>query len=352
MTATKYFINPFAVAGDVAAVPDDTQPSGAMSYEQGFTVNYELVQTNPSSRDVPRNQTNQLFLDLTSNVQQYQQIGAPNFITTAQNAGVPYPYNIYSVVVYDDGINGPRKFMSKKNTNTSLPTVTADWLFLDNTATDVAIDNIAFDGSVVTGNSVYYDSTSSTFKQALANGANPQKIIGFAHVASSRVFMTGIIGFLTGLTPGSTYYLSTTTPGALTTIMPSTNAVAVGFSKSTTELMINIQTDSFNPADLFSSSMAVNGYEINNETGSIRQWGVATLPATGTNSSSVNVSFSVAFTGLPFNMLTNMDVTPSAGNVCSSTARGISNSGFTCYGFSNGTLIDPINVWWQALGTK
>jgi hypothetical protein len=185
-----------------------------------------------------------------------------------------------------------------------LPTVKADWLFLDNTATATAIDNAALDGAVVTGDAVYYDSTSSTFKKALANGAAPQKIIGFAHVASSRVFMTGIIGFLTGLTAGNTYYLSTTTAGALTTIIPTINAVAVGFSKSTTELMINIQGDSFNPADLFTASIVTNGYEKNNETGLLKQWGTTgVFPSTGTTVSTVSVVFPIPFSGLPFSIV-------------------------------------------------
>lgn len=350
MSATKYYRNPFGIAGDVSPVPDDTQPSGTVSYEQGFPLGYELPQTDPAYLDVPRAQTNQIYLDITSNIQQYQQVGSPNFITTVQNGGTPYPYGIYAVVVYDDGVNGPRKFMSKKNTNTSLPTVKADWLLIDNTASAVAIDNAALDGAVVTGNAVYYDSVSSTFKQALANGAAPQKIIGFAHTGTGRVFTNGLASFMTGLTPGSTYYLSTTTAGTLTTIMPTTNAVSVGVAKSATELMINIQTDSFNPADLFTSSIILNGYEKNNETGKITQWGSGTLPASGINSSSVPITFPIPFPNNVFNIVTCYAGIPSAGNVISTTFTGQSVTGFLLSGFSNGTFIGTIPVSWQAIG--
>lgn len=314
MTATKYFRNAFAIAGDVADVPDDTQPSGTVSYEQGFPIGYELVQTDPASLDIPRNQTNQLYLDITSNIQQYQQVGSPNFITTAQNAGSPYPYGKYATVTYDDGINGARRFMSKKNTNTSLPTVKADWLFIDNTSGAVVIDNAAFDGAVVQGNAVYYDSASATFKQALANGAGPQKIIGFADVTFARVFTSGFVGFLSGLTAGQTYYLSTTTPGAITNIIPATNVVSVGFSKSATELMINLQLDSYNPESFFTSVIATNGYEKNNLNGRIMQWGKGVIPAPGFGvyEANVAITFPIPFPTAVFSTTSNILSSPGA----------------------------------------
>lgn len=354
MTATKYFRNAFAIAGDVSAVPDDTQPSGTVSYEQGFPIGYELVQTDPAYLDIPRDKTNQLYLDITSNLQQYQQVGAPNFITTLQNGGTPYPYGIYAVVVYDDGVNGTRKFMSKKNTNISLPTVKSDWWLIDNISSGVAIDNATFDGAVVTGNAVYYDSVSSTFKQALANGAAPQNVIGFANIAQGRVYTIGLIGFLSGLTAGSTYYLSTTTAGTITSIMPVTNAVSIGVSKSTTELMINIQTDSFNPSSIFTSSIISNGYEKNNLTGKIEQWGNVSITASGSSRASAAVTFPIPFPNAAFTVTTSYTNIPSLSlGQCSTEVESLSATGFDFF-IDTGSGAIPITLpvigRWIAIG--
>lgn len=243
MTATKYFIDPFAQSGDLTPIPDNTQPSGAVSYNEGFTVNYQLPQTNPSALDVPRTQFNQLMNDITLNLQQYQQVGAPNFITAAQNGGSAFPYNKYSVVTYDDGTNGQRIFMSLINNNTNLPTVASAWWWIDFTSNSVVFNNASFDVSVANGDAVYWDTVSSKFKQALANGSTPQNVVGFADVAFSRVFSSGYVNLLTGLIPGSIYYLSSSTPGQITTVVPSTNIVQMGFAKSATELFVNIQSN-------------------------------------------------------------------------------------------------------------
>ncbi len=246
MTATKYFINPFGQSGDLTPIPDPTQPSGSVSYNEGFPINYQLVQTDPSALDVPRTQFNQLMYDITLNLQQYQQVGAPNFITSAQNGGSAFPYNAYSIVTYDDGTHGPRIFMSKINSNTNLPTDTAAWLWIDNTSGSVVFDNATFDVSVNQGDAVYFDIVSSKFKQALSNGTIAQNVIGFADVTFSRVFNSGDVNFLSGLTGGQIYYLSATTPGQITNILPaSINIVQVGFSKSSTELFASIEFVSY-----------------------------------------------------------------------------------------------------------
>lgn len=127
----KYFIDPFAVDGDITAIPDAVQPSGSVSYSQGFTVNYTLVYpSDPSALPFPRRQFNGLMNDITLNIQQYQQHGTPEFISTADNGGTPFPYEIYSLVRYDDG-GGYKIYQSKVGTNTTLPTNTTNWLALN-----------------------------------------------------------------------------------------------------------------------------------------------------------------------------------------------------------------------------
>lgn len=123
----KFFRIPFALTGTRAAVPD-TDPGGdAVNYEEGWTPPYQLPKTDPLSRNIPRDQSNQLMYDITQELQLLQIHGTPDFITSALNGGTPYSYTLGARVRYDDGTNGPRVFVSRVNANTALPTVAANW---------------------------------------------------------------------------------------------------------------------------------------------------------------------------------------------------------------------------------
>lgn len=99
----KYFIFPFATAGDKLAIPE-ASVGNPVSYEDGWGPDYELdLLTDPSALPIPRDQTNQLYFDITDAIKQYQTHGVPDFITTADNLGVPFPYELYAQVRYDDG---------------------------------------------------------------------------------------------------------------------------------------------------------------------------------------------------------------------------------------------------------
>lgn len=101
-----YFVYPFAQDGDVAAVPTSGVNSGPMSWEAGFTPNYEEdLLTSPSALPIPRTQFNRLLFDITANLQNYQQRGLPYWVSAAENnpGGVPtsLPYPIYARVRYN-----------------------------------------------------------------------------------------------------------------------------------------------------------------------------------------------------------------------------------------------------------
>ena len=59
--ASKFFRFAFGVSGDKVAVPDDLDPSGYVSYKEGFPPDYELPKTDPSRKPVPRDKTNQIY---------------------------------------------------------------------------------------------------------------------------------------------------------------------------------------------------------------------------------------------------------------------------------------------------
>lgn len=127
--ANTYIDTPFAASGDVTTIPDTVQPDGSISFPQGYGPNYELPQSNPAVLNVERRDMNYLFNLITLNVQQYQQHGIPNFITTADNNGTPFPYSKYAVVLYDPG-SGKQAYQSIVNSNVDLPTVAASWAAL------------------------------------------------------------------------------------------------------------------------------------------------------------------------------------------------------------------------------
>lgn len=87
----KKFIIPFAATGDKTAVPNTLQPDGTVSYAQGFGPDYELDKTlDPvNAKDVPRDQTNQIYFDLTDAVGEQQLYGVA--LWGADRA--PYPLN-------------------------------------------------------------------------------------------------------------------------------------------------------------------------------------------------------------------------------------------------------------------
>lgn len=124
----KKFIIPFASTGDRAPVPDALQPSGSVSYAQGFGPDYELDKAiNPvNAKDVPRDQTNQIYFDLTDAVGEQQLYGAA--LWGADRA--PYPINAQA---YHDG----KLWRSSIANNNGVPGV-AGWADVSGSALQAA----------------------------------------------------------------------------------------------------------------------------------------------------------------------------------------------------------------------
>lgn len=330
MALNKYFRIPFALTGDKTPIPETTQPSGDVSYEEGYGLDYQLDPgIEPSAKNIERDKYNAVLNDITVALQEYQQLGVPYFITTAQNGGVPFPYPINAIVRYDNGTY-EGLYRSRINNNTSLPTVTANWFeIVVSGSSALVIPSATFEGSVSNGEWVYYDAANSRFDQALANGTNTQNVIGIADVTNSQVFIAGeITGLVSGLTTNVPYYLSTSSAGTITASLPSTNAVRVGTSRSATSFHINInfaeplatetvaglveiatnaEAQSFTANKIIdgaklasafqgaNQSLAANGYQ-RLPGGLILQWATganATAPALG--AAVTNVSLPIAF---------------------------------------------------------
>ena len=90
-----------------------------MNYQTGWTDPYELnILTNPAALPIPRGQMNQLFYDITNNLQQYQQYGTPPWFS-----GVSYP--LYSRVYYLLQV-----YESQIGSNTNTPGTDSTWVAL------------------------------------------------------------------------------------------------------------------------------------------------------------------------------------------------------------------------------
>src|SRR6202034_3045616 len=125
ITPNKYFLFPFASAGDTAAVPDPVQSGGTVSYAQGWGPFYALqLGVDPSALPIPRPQSNQILQDITQALQQYQQWGIPNYILASQNGGVPFPYQPWAYCLYDDASgSGPLPYQNLVAANTNVPSI-------------------------------------------------------------------------------------------------------------------------------------------------------------------------------------------------------------------------------------
>lgn len=98
MVDSKFFGIPFAVSGDKATIPEDTQPSGAISYQQGYGPDYERdPETDPLAKRVPRDETNELYYQTTNAIKFLQLYGVAEWYAVDDN-GDPVAYPIAAIV--------------------------------------------------------------------------------------------------------------------------------------------------------------------------------------------------------------------------------------------------------------
>lgn len=256
MPNNLYFDTIFGASGDRTSVPDATQPSGSVSYTQGYPITYSTAVAS-GGLDFPRAQHNQILYDVTAAIQSIQQNGAPFFITTAMNGGVdPFSYILGAIVSYDDG-GGLQVWVSTAADNTTIPgAAEASWLPL------TAPNSVVFTGGTSTG---------SANAQAIATNQGD-----FANTAGNIVtFKAGISG--TGGATTLDVDSATGIPLKVADVAGLRNPVNleiksgceyIGLSDGT-----NIQI--LNPTLNFGSVISANGYQ-KLPSGLILQWGTST----------------------------------------------------------------------------
>jgi hypothetical protein len=141
----RFFVYPFGVDGTITPnIPTADPGDGTVSYQTGWGIDYELdLATNPSALPITRPTTNSLMFDITTALQQYQTLGVPDFITTGDNLGSPWPYDIWARVRYNPG-SGMQVYESLVTANTSAPTDATKWRLasggVDGVPTGVVLD--------------------------------------------------------------------------------------------------------------------------------------------------------------------------------------------------------------------
>ncbi len=118
MPIDNYFDTVWAVDGDVTTIPDALDPSGFVSFDQGYTANY---QSPSGTYPVERDKFNYLMNQVTLAIQTYQRFGTPPFITSTMNGGSPFSYSKFARV-----LSGGIVYTSLIDSNVDTPP-TANW---------------------------------------------------------------------------------------------------------------------------------------------------------------------------------------------------------------------------------
>lgn len=101
----KLFTTPFASAGDVQVIPETTQPSGVVSFAQGWGADYEKADTDPNYKPVGRAEQNALFNLITEAILELQTYGVA--IWQSRTGGWPQHSRVlHSGVIYRSTANG------------------------------------------------------------------------------------------------------------------------------------------------------------------------------------------------------------------------------------------------------
>jgi microcystin-dependent protein len=228
MGATFYYIFPFGEnADDLTAIPSNPAIDGSVSYHDGWTDPYEFdLNTNPSALPIPRGQMNQLLLDITTNLQEYQQFGSPNWIAPSDNGGVPFPYPIYARVYYLGNV-----YENQVALNVNVPGTDTTWLLISGNAQGVVVGQVIdFAGTVVPSGYLFCDGTaySRTTYSALLNK------ISFTQNGTT----TNTMNTLTGLSSTVDMYVGMAIEGTNipsgTTVASITSGTAIRMSQNAT----------------------------------------------------------------------------------------------------------------------
>lgn len=162
--------------------PATTQADGTASEQEGFGSRYSLLYdptnpslSNPNAIPLHRKLLNAILNKITGGIQQYQTVGIPNFITSSDNGGTPYPYSIGSVCI----LNGI-EYRSLTSNNTTTPP-SSSW-------EQVKLSVIDSTSSLVSSSAV---ATNAFFTGVTASAFVSIKIVGLPTITTGGVLDFG-----------------------------------------------------------------------------------------------------------------------------------------------------------------
>ena len=232
--ATKYFINQFAVNGDLVEISDTTNSDGTVSYQQGYGFDYQRdLKVDDAAKGPDRLSWNGILSDITGAIIQYQQNSIPDwqsFQTYPQFARVRY---------------GGLVFESTVNNNQGISPLTTEHLSVSQWALVQAIGNYALTSQItpqVQSDWAQAISTAPSYiKNKPTNVSSFSNDAGYLNLSAVDSYFSGykFISKLTNATLTSEYYGSANTVNGTAITLPPTTGNIISQSVTLINVTIN-----------------------------------------------------------------------------------------------------------------
>jgi hypothetical protein len=115
---------PFAENGDFQEIPMDAQPDDTVSYDEGYTFDYSRpAGSSPLAKEVGRQKFNGLMQDITGNIKDYQENGAPEWFEDtdyARGARVKHSGDYWTCII-ESGTTDEEPGTGEDWTQTTIP---------------------------------------------------------------------------------------------------------------------------------------------------------------------------------------------------------------------------------------